>query len=135
MNSNTLTNFVRNFIQKDKRERVDLHLKDPRKRVKFTDLLNHKWDTVLDMRRFVKIPAGNADNYEFVKRELKITDKDLCYVISNHDEIDGEMTDFKTAFRTTYGRGFGSIVITVAGDKLYLETEVVPGRQNRFIAK
>lgn len=42
--------FVDNFIIKDKRERCFLELTNPKKRNKFVDRLNHKWDTVLDMR-------------------------------------------------------------------------------------
>lgn len=126
--------FIRNFIPKDKRERSELQLKDIKKRVKFTDRLNHKWDTVLDMRYFTKIPSG-VNDYEFIKKELKIKDNELCYVISNHDDIDGQTAEFSQAFDKVYGRGFGSLVINASGDKLYLETELVQGKQNRFIGK
>src|SRR5690606_12263803 len=104
-------------------------LKIKRKRSKFVDRLNHKWDTVLNMRFVTKIPSG-VNDYEFTKNELKIKDNELCYVISNHDDIDGEIDEFSKAFDKVYGRGFGSLVITVSGDKFYLETELVQGKQN-----
>ncbi len=86
------------------------------------------------MRFVTKIPSG-VNDYEFTKKELKIKDNELCYVISNHDDIDGETGEFSKAFDKVYGRGFGSLVITVSGDKFYLETELVQGKQNRFIGK
>ena len=135
MESNTtLNNFIKNFVPKDKRERIEFELKNDKKRGRFTDKLNHKWDTLLDMRFVTKIPAGEND-YEFAMKELKINDNDLCYVISNHDDIDGETAKFTEAFNKVYGRGFGSLVITMFGDKFYLETELVQGKQNRFIGK
>lgn len=134
MDNTTLDSFIKNFIPKDKRERSDLQLKDNKKRVKFTDRLNHKWDTILDMRYITKIPSG-VNDYDFVKKELKIKDNELCYVISNHDDIDGQISEFDKAFDKVYGRGFGSLIINRTGDKLYLETELVQGKQNRFIGK
>ncbi len=130
----TLEQFIKNFILKDKRERSESQLKDFKKRVKFTDRLNHKWDTVLDMRFVSRIPSGVID-YDFVKKELKMNDNELCYIISNHSEIDGHIDNFKSAFDKVYGRSFGSLVINESGDKLYLETELVQGKQNRFIGQ
>lgn len=133
-NNTTLDNFIKTFVPKDKRERSGLELKNEKKRSKFTDRLNHKWDTVLDMRFVTKIPSG-VNDFEFTKKELKIKDNELCYVISNHDDIDGQTGEFSKAFDKVYGRGFGSLVITASGDKFYLETELVQGKQNRFIGK
>jgi hypothetical protein len=130
----TLDNFIRIFVLKDKRERSELELKNEKKRSKFTDRLNHKWDTVLDMRFLTKIPSG-VDDYGFAKKELKIKHDELCYVISNHDHLDGKTDEFSKAFDKVYGRGFGSLIITVLADKFYLETELVQGKQNRFIGK
>ncbi len=131
-NNTTLDSFIKNFIIKDKRERSELELKNVRKRSRFTDKLNHKWDTVLDMRYVFKIPSGLND-YEFTKKELNISDSEICYIISNYDDIDGQIKEFKYAFDLVYGRGFGSIIINGSADKLYLETELQQGKQNRFI--
>jgi hypothetical protein len=109
-------------------------LKDLEKRGKFADRLNHQWDKILDMRFISKIPSGLND-YEFAKKELKIRDNELCYVISNYDDIDGQLIEFTEGFDKVYGRGFGSLIINSAADKLYLETELVQGKQNRFIGK
>ena len=126
--------FIKNFVPKDQRERSEYLLNDPRKRVKFTDRLNHKWDTILDMRFISKIPAATND-LEFTKKELKISENELCYMISNHNDIDGKIMEFGEAFKNVYGRGFGSLIINSSADKLYLETELVQGKQNRFIGK
>ena len=135
MNNNTaLDNFIKTFVPKDKRERSELERKNEKKRSKFTDRLNHNWETALDMRFVTKIPSG-VNDYEFTKKELEIKDNELCYVISNHREIDGERGELSKVFDNVYGRGFGSLVITVSGDKFYLETELVQGKQNRFIGK
>ena len=133
-NNTALDNFIRTFVPKDRRERSELELKNEKKRSKFTDRLNHKWNTVLDMRFVTKIPSG-VNDYEFTKKELKIRDNELCYVISNYEDIDGKMDEFCKAFGKVYGRGFGSLVIAVSGDRFYLETELVQGKQNRFIGK
>jgi hypothetical protein len=133
-NNRPLDNFIKNFVLKEKRERIDFELKNDKKRTKFTDRLNHKWDTVLDMRFVTKIPSGVID-YEFAKKELKIKADELCYVVSNHDDIDGQIDEFEKVFDKVYGRGFGSLIINSSGDRFYLETEVVQGKQNRFIGK
>ena len=74
-------------------------------------------------------------DYDFVKKELEIRATELCYIISNHSDIDGQTFSFSKAFDKVYRRGFGSLIINSTSDKLYLETEVVQGKQNRFIGK
>ena len=124
--------FIKNFVPKDLRERSQLELRDNKKRIKFADRLNHKWDTILDMRYISKIPSGVIDHV-FITKNLTIKDGELWYVISNYDDIDGQITEFNIAFDKVYGRGFGSLIVSQSGDKLYLETELVKGKQNRFI--
>lgn len=84
------------------------------------------------MRFISQIPPGTND-FEFTKKQLKIKDNELCYVISNYDDIDRQVIGFTEAFEKIYGRGFGSLIINSSADKLYLETELVQGKQNRFI--
>ena len=69
------------------------------------------------------------------KRELQISDKEKCYLISNYDDIDGQVMEFKYAFDKSYGRGFATLIMSVRGDKLYLETEIDYGKQSRFIGR
>jgi hypothetical protein len=126
--------FIKHFVPKEQRERSELLLNDVKKRRRFTDRLNHQWDKVLDMRFITRIPSGTND-YEFTKNELKVKDNELCYIISNYDDIDGLLIEFNDAFDKVYRRGFGSLIINASADKLYLETEVVQGKQNRFVGK
>jgi hypothetical protein len=134
MSEITLRNFINNFIQKERRDRTLLQLTSPKKRFQFTHKLNHQWDAILDMRRLKQIPKGFED-YKFAVQELKISGKEPCIIISNHDDIDGQEKTFEQAFDAVYGKGFASVIITAAGDKMYLETELVQGRQNRFTGK
>ena len=126
--------FIKNFVLKERREKSALQLQNDKRRINFADKLNHKWDTVLDMRYMISIPVGVVD-FDFVKSELRIKDNELCYVISNYDDVDGCAMEFNKAFDKVYGRGFGSIIINSSGDKIYLETELVKGKQNRFIGR
>ena len=89
--------FIKNFVLKEQRDRAEYLLNDLKKRGKFTDRLNHQWDKVLDMQFISKIPSGTSD-FEFAKKELKMKDNELCYVISNYDDIDGQVVDFAQAF-------------------------------------
>jgi hypothetical protein len=130
----TLDLFIKNFISKDRRERSEFELKDLRKRGKFANRLNHSWNEILDMRFILKIPDV-ADVYEYVKKELKIMDTDRCYVISNYGDVDGHELEFKKAYHKVYGRGLGSLLIAISGDKMYLETEQEKGAPPRFIGK
>ena len=130
----TIDIFIKNFVQKDRRERADYELKSDSKRGRFINKLNHTWEKVLDMSHIVRIPDGQ-DDYNFVKEQLGMRDNDKCYLISSYDDIDGKVLEFKDAFDNSYGRGFATIVMNLAGNKLYLETEIDYGRQNRFIGK
>ncbi len=82
--------FVANFIQKDKRERCFLELTNPKKRNKFTDRLNHKWESVIEMRLLTKIEKGQ-DYADRIKELSKFKDNELCYVISNYNEFDDKL--------------------------------------------
>ena len=133
-NSEMIDLFIKNFVLKDRRERADHELKDKKKRGQFTDRLNHTWDKVLDMRHITRIPASH-DDFDFAKKELQISDKEKCYLLSNYDDIDGQVMEFKDAFDKSYGRGFATLIMSVHGDKLYLETEIDYGKQSRYIGR
>lgn len=127
-----IKSFVTNFILKDKRERCTFELTNPNKRTKFTDRLNHKWDTILDMRRLIPIDK-KTDRAELIQKLLGFKDDETCYVISNYRALDDKFMQFQEIFPQIYGAGFGSIVLNATGDKLFLETEHVQGPAPRFI--
>jgi len=78
---------------------------------------------------------GVIDDFDFAKKELKITNTEKCYIISNYEDIDGQIMEFQAAFNKCYGRGLATIIMSLTGDKLYLETEIDYGKQNRFIGR
>ena len=122
--------FIKNFVVKDRRDRVEFQLSNSSKRDQFVQKLNHSYAEVLDMRKLKALP-NTRDDFEYIKNELGIQSQNQCYVISNYDDIDDCLLEFETAFNKGYGRGFATIVINLQGDKLYLETEG-PGHRHRF---
>jgi len=126
--------FVKSFIRKDKRERALLELLNYKKRDKFLDKLNHKWNSYFNMNLLERIPKG-PNTFEFVMKELNIAENETCYVISNYDDIDNQFLPFKEAFDNSYSRGFASLIINKTCDKLFLETEISIRDINRFIGK
>ena len=130
----TINLFIKNFVAKDKQDRTDVELKNEKKRRQFANRLNHNWHEVLDMRYITRI-TDSTDDFEFAKRELTIKNKDKCYLISTYDNLDDQVMEFKEAFDKSYGRGFATLIMCLTGNKLFLETEIGFGRQNRFIGK
>lgn len=126
--------FIKKFILKDRRERTDFELKDIKKRDLFIARLNHTYDKVLDMKYFQRLDP-KIENPDLVQKEIKLGDADLCYVISHYGEVDDKIIDFKTAFDNIYGKGFGSLIINLTVDRVYLETELKFGPQRRYIGK
>lgn len=114
--------FVKAFISKDKRERCLLELTNPKKRNDFINRLNHRWESIFDMRFLNKLHKSE-DNPEAIQRILKFKDFDQCYVISNYGEFDDRIMHFREAFDELYTRGFGSLIISCSADRLFLDTE------------
>lgn len=124
--------FIKHFILKEKQERSLLELTNGKKRYLFINKLNHDWATRIDMQKMIKIPK-NCNNYDFTKSNLKIKDTDLCYLISNYDDLDDQLMKFKQAFDKSCGRGLATLIITVNADKIYVETEQIKGSSEKFI--
>lgn len=129
-----IKNFVRNFIQKDKRERCLLELMNHKKRNSFTDKLNHKWDTILDMRYLTKIDKS-ADYSDGIRELLNFKSNEICYIISNYDEFDDLLAPFNEVFDGLYSKGFGSIIMNISSSIMFLDTEQVKGPAERFIGR
>lgn len=126
--------FIHNFIVKDAKERSSIELSNPKKRGKFTNRLNHNWDSILKMQLLTKIDKA-ADNQDAIQTKLNLKDDDLVYVISNYGEVDDRIIAFKDVFPFIYSRGLGTILINTKGDKIYLETEQENGPADRFIGE
>jgi hypothetical protein len=128
-----IESFVQNFIVKERRERSRLVLSNPTKRRDFTDKLNHRWESIFDMRLLHRIGKSD-DTSQIIQAQLKLKDQEMCYIISNYSDIDDKFIPFREAFDKVYTRGFGSLIINLSANTLFLETE-----QNiptpRFIGK
>lgn len=122
--------FIESFVLKEKRERCYLELTNSKKRNKFMDRLNHKWDTVLNMKYLVQIDTSE-DTANDIQKLLNFKDNDICY----YGNYDGKFLPFKEVFNEVYSRGFGTILINKTADTIFLDTEQVHGAVNRFIGK
>lgn len=124
--------FVENFVLRDKKKSSYLELTNPKKRNKFIDRLNHKWNTVLNMKYLVQIDKSE-DTANDIQKLLNVKDNDICYVISNYGDYDDKFLPFKEVFKEVYSRGFGTILINKTADTIFLDTEQVLGAADRFI--
>lgn len=126
--------FVQNFVTKEKAERCYGQLADTKKRHKFTDRLNHQWDTVLRMEHLTQVQKYDDDGIS-IQRLLNFADHEPCYVISNYSLYDDRILLFQDVFGKIYAHGLGSILLNLAGDTLFLETEQERGPAARFIGR
>ena len=129
-----LKEFIKNFIQKDRRERSYSELISSKKRGQFSDRLNHNWESVLDMR-YLTLIDNETDNPDNIQKELGFKDNELCYVISDYRDYDDKFLPFKEVFAEIYSRGFATILINMTADILFLETERLGKYGARFIGK
>ena len=127
-----IKNFIKSFVLKEKREQILLILDDSDKRTKFVNTLNHKWESVLDMKLMKSLDPKLIDK-DSIKKELQLEDTDLCYVFSNYSDIDGKVMEFDFALNYVYGRGLASILVNLYGNRIFLETEMEQGAPKRFI--
>jgi hypothetical protein len=129
-----LQTFVDRFVLKDKAERCYAQLIDPKKRRKFTDRLNHRWNSVLRMQHLVQI--GSADDHaDRIQQLLHVSPQDRCYVISNYSRFDDQFFPFQAIFGQIYAQGMGTILLNLSGDTLFLDTEMDHGPAARFIGR
>jgi hypothetical protein len=129
-NTQLIDLFVRNFIQKDRRERCLNQLLGKNRR-KFTDDLNHKWEHLINTKLLQELNK-NEDNYSSVQQLLKLKDMELCYIISD-ESTDDTFLPFKDAFVKVDSASFGTLLINQSANKLFLKTEHMQGYTPRFI--
>ncbi len=127
--SDTIELFIRNFIQKDRRERCRFLLTG-KKRFGFTNLLNHRWDDVFNMKLLYELKK-NEIHFSHVQQMLKLKENEPCYIISS-EGIDDRFLPFKEAYELIENTLFGSLLINLTADRLYLKTEVM-GSPPQFI--
>jgi len=126
-----LNKFIEGFILEESKEQAHLELKDSKKRNLFLPKLLREWEAVIDMRYFHRLDVSN-DTPETIKKSMYTKGRDLCYIISDHTDIDNKIMEVDFIVDKIYGKGFGYILINLKADRIYLETAE---EGNRFIGK
>jgi hypothetical protein len=124
------TNFINKFIHKEKRERVSFELNNVKKRSLFINKLNHKSFDFIDSKKMTPI---QKNDFEFVKEKLCVEENEPCLLISNYDYLDNQKLGFKEAFEACNGLGLATLIIIIATNKIYLQTEQENGSSNKYL--
>ncbi|MDJ1506285.1 hypothetical protein [Xanthocytophaga agilis] len=130
----TITQFIANFVLKERKERSLFELSTPKRRPSFIRRFNHTWENVVQIKYLHKIEK-EFTYPEDIQELLGFKEKETCYVISHYEEVDNQILTFTESFDAIYGRGFASIIMNLSATTIYLETEQVQGPPDRFIGK
>lgn len=126
------TNFINKFIHKEKRERVSFELNNVKKRSLFINKLNHKSFDFIDSKKIIQIPK-NDSLLKYLKEKLCVEENEPCLLISNYDYLDNQKLGFKEAFEACNGLGLATLIIIIASNKIYLQTEQENGGSNKYL--
>ncbi len=130
----TQDKFVKNFIYKNKRERVLLELHSPKRRIDFLSKLNHKSLELIDSAKLQQIPKNIGNIYAFILDQISVNDKDKVLILSNYEDIDGKVKCFKEAFQDLNTRdGFATLFIFENAEKIYIQTEQEIGASIKYV--
>jgi hypothetical protein len=87
-----------------------------------------------DLLRLVDDNTSNL--YNFVCQDLKVKGENKVLIISNYEEIDGEIKSFYEAFEELKKfAGFASMLVFENGEKIYIQTEQSKGTSIKYIGK
>ena len=113
--------FVRSFIQKERRERCSFLLSHPSRRRRFTDELAHfKW---LDERFATPVPGSMAHSAEDLVSLLKRNGAGpAVWVISEDRSIDGRALPLQEAMDSIWC-GMGSVLSCIPGKLAFFRGE------------
>jgi hypothetical protein len=114
--------FVRSFIQKERRERCSFLLSDPSRRREFTAKLAHfNW---LDERFATSVPGSMAHTSVDLVSLLKQSGAGpIVWVISEDRSIDGRALPLQEAMDSIWGRLMGSVLSCVPGKLAFYRGE------------
>jgi hypothetical protein len=124
-------NFVRAFVDKDRRERLLFELRKHRGR--FVSRFNHDALKYLDSRFVTPLERPNSDPAVILWLLQARGAAKSCYAISSNDQIDGQILPLAEALSAAVGFGMPSILSCRPGLLAYIETEQVAGPPDRFI--
>jgi superfamily II DNA or RNA helicase len=120
--------FVKAFVPRERRERWLELLANPKQRQKITLQLAH--NAVFRSDRIVAIEPRQQHAKPLSELLTRKGAPELCYVISESEELDGREMLLVDALKAIVGYGMGSIVSCIPGRLAYYEAE---GPKERFI--
>jgi hypothetical protein len=112
---------IRSFISRQKRTRYLEFVADPRTRTKFTHALAHFRD--IDPKCKRPIPPSKQNPKEIQRILAAKGAFGLCYLITEHPELDGRDFPLADALQLIVGRGMGAIISCIPGRLAFMETE------------
>jgi hypothetical protein len=121
--------FVRSFVQRTRSERVELCLSNPKHRRKFTEMLDHHGQNVLDCSQLRDIEPAKQNAHSIHALLTKLGAPDVCHIMSVNGAIDGRDMQLLAALEQVVGYGMGTVISCIPGKLAYFEGEV----RERFI--
>lgn len=112
---------IRSFVSRQKRARYLEFISDPATRTKFTHALAHFRD--VDARCKFPIPPSKQNPKEIQRILAAKGAFGLCYLITEHPELDGRDLPISDALEAVVGRGMGAILSCIPGRLAFMETE------------
>jgi hypothetical protein len=112
---------IRSFITRQKRAQYLEFITNPSTRTRFTHALAHFRD--IDQRCKFLIPPSKQSAKEIQRILAAKGAFSLCYVITEHPELDGKEMPLAEALKTIVGRGMGAILSCIPGRLAFMETE------------
>jgi hypothetical protein len=112
---------IRSFVARQKRARYLEFVNDPGTRTKFTHALAHFRDVDPKCKRPIPLSKQNPKEIQRI-----LTAKgalNLCYLITEHPELDGKEFRLMEALEKIVGSGIGAIVSCILGRLAFMETE------------
>jgi hypothetical protein len=112
---------IRSFVLRQKRARYLEFVSNPKTRKKFTHALAHFRDVDPKCKR--SIPPSRQNPREIQRILVAMGAPQLCYLITEHPELDGKELVLIEALEQVVGRGMGAILSCIPGRLAFLETE------------
>jgi hypothetical protein len=126
---------VKSFFNKRLQDRVIFELTSAKKRKDAIGRLSHNYMDLLNNKYMIEIPKPNSDYVEIIELLKRYGAKEVCYVISYDENLDGKALLLLEAMKNSVGNGMPSIISCIPGELAYFEAEQVMGAPPRFILR
>jgi hypothetical protein len=112
--------FVSSFIIPERRERYLSLLGNPKRRGKLLNRLNHSHDVDLSLARQVP-PGCTGESLAALLEQMGAGE--ICYVIADASDTDGQTMDLREALWRASAHGFGVVLSCVPGRLCFYKPE------------